>query len=174
MAIVFETKRLLARELTLKDAEFLYPILSDAETMRFYPSPYNMEGVQRWIYRSLESYKKNSFGLWAIILKESNQFIGQCGISLQNIDGKIVPEIGYHIHKDFWNKGYATEAALGSLNYGFKTLKLGKIYIHTSINNIPAQRIAEKLGMNKQFVYDKYLETFKVTWPIVVYSTQNI
>ena len=170
---IFETERLFARALNLNDAEFLYPILSDKETMKYYPAPYDIEGVQNWINRSLISYKKNGFGLWAIINKESNIFIGQCGISLQNIDGKIVPEIGYHMHKDFWNKGYATEAALGSLNYGFETLKLDKIYIHTYVNNIPAQRVAEKLGMTKQFVYDKYLKTFKVTWPIVVYSSSR-
>ncbi|MEJ2114220.1 MAG: GNAT family N-acetyltransferase, partial [Flavobacteriaceae bacterium] len=101
----FETERLFARALNLNDAKFLYPILSDMETMKYYPAPYDMKGVKNWINRSIENYKKNGFGLWAILLKETNEFIGQCGITLQNINGNIVPEIGYHIRKDFWNQG---------------------------------------------------------------------
>lgn len=138
--------------------------------MQYYPSPYDITGVTDWIDRSLNSYKQNGFGLWAVILKETNEFIGQCGISIQNINGDLVPEIGYHIKKSHWNKGYATEAAKGCLKYGFDSLKLDTIFIHTYIKNLPSQRIAEKLGMEKTIEYGKYLERHNLTWRHVVYS----
>lgn len=167
---ITETDRLLLRQLTEDDALLLYPILSDSETMRFYPSPYDMPAVLNWVQKSILSYEANGFGLWAIILKKSNQFIGQCGISLQNINGKRVPEIGYHIHKSYWGNGLASEAAKGCLKYGFNHLRLEEIFIHTYIKNIPSQRVAEKIGMQKRFEYDKKLANHDLIWRHVVYS----
>lgn len=167
---IAETNRLILRELQIEDAYLLHQILSDKETMTYYPSTYDMAGAMKWIERSMSSYKENGFGLWAVILKSSNEFIGQCGISLQNIHGDIVPEIGYHIHKNFWNKGYATEAAKASLNVGFNDLGLKEIFIHTYIKNIPSQRVAEKIGMTELFKYDKLLVSHNLIWEHVVYS----
>ena len=86
-----ETERLLLRAYTEEDFTALREILSDAETMKYYPKPYDDAGVMRWIRWCMDSYEKNSFGLWAIELKESGTFIGDCGISLQNIDGEDMP-----------------------------------------------------------------------------------
>ncbi|WP_299225947.1 GNAT family N-acetyltransferase [uncultured Psychroserpens sp.] len=171
--IILETDRLELRTLNYNDVTLLYPILSDEKTMAFYPSTYNIEKVTRWINKSINSYRTNGFGLWAVILKETNTFIGQCGISLQDINGNIVPEIGYQIDKHYWNKGYAAEAAFGCLKYGFQTLKLDELFIHTYIKNKPSQRVAEKIGMSKNFVYEKQLKTFDVIWEHVVYSIKN-
>lgn len=170
---VIETDRLILRKLRIEDAPFLYQILSDNETMIFYPSPYDMNSVMKWINKSINSYTENNFGLWAIILKESSQFLGQCGISLQDINGNFVPEIGYHIDKNFWNKAYATEAAKASLSCGFEHLKLDEIFIHTYINNIPSQRVAEKIGMKKLFEYEKNLTAQNIKWKHVVFSSKN-
>ena len=95
--MILETKRLVIREYTPKDFDALYEILSDAETMKYYPNPYDENGVRRWIDWCIGSYKQNGFGLWALELKETGEFIGDCGISMQNIDGEILPEIGYHV-----------------------------------------------------------------------------
>ena len=78
--------------------------------MKYYEKPYDDEGVKRWLNWCMKSYQDNGFGLFAIELKETGQFIGDCGLSLQNIDGEILPEIGYHINKNFWRNGYAKEA----------------------------------------------------------------
>ena len=138
--------------------------------MQYYPAPYNKDGVDHWISRSLASYQNNGFGLWAVILKESNRFIGQCGITLQDIDGSSVPEIGYHIHKKFWGQGYATEAARACMVYGFEQLKFDRIFIHTYIKNIPSQRVAEKIGMRKVKEYDKHIQSHNLVWRHVVYE----
>ena len=170
MKKIIETDRLILRELSLDDTDSLYIILSDEETMKHYPKPYTKEETKGWIERSIKSYKEFGYGLWAVILKESNQFIGQCGISSQDIDGKVVPEIGYHINKKFWNKGYATEAAGACLEYGFTKLSLNEIFIHTYIKNIPSTKIAEKIGMIKRKEYAKVIKKDNVLMQHVVYS----
>ncbi len=152
---VIETARLFLRPQTEDDLEPLCTILSDKETMRYYPRPYGRDEVQSWIRRSMRSYEENNYGLWAVILKESNRYIGQCGISLQDIDGERVPEIGYHLNKAYWNNGLATEAAAACLRYGFDVLHLECLYIHTSVRNVSSRRVAEKLGMRKIKEYDK-------------------
>ena len=96
--MVMETERLLLREYTPEDFDTLYEILSDPETMRHYPAPFDAERTKRWIDWNLENYEKYGFGLWAVVLKETGEFIGDCGITIQNIDGEMLPEIGYHIH----------------------------------------------------------------------------
>lgn len=171
--MILETEHLILRELTLHDLPDLYPILSDEETMQFYPRPYNREEVREWIERSLTSYKEHNFGLWAIELKQSGVFIGQCGITLQNINGKSVPEIGYHIDRRYWNMGYGTEAARGCLDYGFDQLKLDEIFIHTYTKNLPSIRIAQKLEMHLQMEYDKVCGG-ELIMPHVVYSKKII
>jgi len=107
--MILQTKRLNIREYTPDDFDALYEILSDEETMKYYPKPYDENGVNRWINGCIDSYKQNGFGLWALELRETGAFIGDCGISMQNIDGEILPEIGYHVHKNYWRQGYAKE-----------------------------------------------------------------
>ena len=165
-----ESKRLKLRELNENDEVFLYNILSDKETMLYYPAPYDIDSIRNNIQRSIKSYKENGFGLWGVILKEQNKFIGQCGITKQDIDGVIVPEIGYHINKEFWRKGFATEASIASLKYGFERLGLNEIYIHTYVKNIPSKRVAEKLHMNQVKEFEKYIKNYNIFMRHVVYK----
>lgn len=166
-----ETERLKLRELNGNDDKFLYDILSDEETMKYYPAPYDINRVRKSIKSSIVSYKENQFGLWGVILKEQDKFIGECGITKQNIDGFIVPEIGYHINKKFWRKGFAAEASIACLKYGFEKLKLSEIYIHTYVKNIPSIRVAEKLKMNRIKEFDKYSNDYNIYMKHVVYKT---
>ena len=115
-----ETKRLIFREFLEDDFDDLYEILSDFETMKHYPKPFDKEMVVHWIEWNIENYNVFGFGLWAVILKENGKLIGDCGITMQNIDGKIKPEIGYHINKKYQNNGFATEAARKCKDYKFE------------------------------------------------------
>lgn len=171
--LVIETERLILRQLQQEDADDLYVILSDPVTMQYYPRPYTKQETKDWIERSIKSYQEKGYGLWAVILKENNIFIGQCGISDQNINGKVVPEIGYQIYRTFWNKGYGTEAARASLQFGFNDLDLDEIYIHTYIKNLPSIKIAEKLGMIKTVEYEKVVSKNNETMRHVVYSLKR-
>ncbi|MEO1051646.1 MAG: GNAT family N-acetyltransferase [Bacteroidota bacterium] len=167
--IILETNRLALRCLTVNDVKPLEKVLSDPETMEFYPAIYQADEIKLWIEKSIKSYERNNYGLWGIVHKEDDRLIGQCGISDQEIDGEIVQEIGYQLHKDYWNQGIATEAAGACLQYGFDRLGLDELYIHTYIKNAPSQRVAEKIGMDKLKVYDKHLKTYDLIWPHVVY-----
>ena len=151
---IIDTERLYLRELFLDDKKELMKVLSDSESMKFYPHPFSEEEVEKWIQWSIENYKKYQHGLWAVILKESEVFIGDCGITMQDIDNEILPEIGFHIMKEYWNQGYATEAALACKEYAFKVLHYPKIYSYTTLTNIPSQKVAQKIGM----VFYKYFE----------------
>ena len=71
--------------------------MSDKETMVHYPKPFDEEKVRSWIQWNLENYAKYGFGLWAVVLKKTGEMIGDCGVTIQNIDGELLPEIGYHI-----------------------------------------------------------------------------
>ncbi len=143
----FETSRLILRPITQNDFDSWYEILSDAHTMRHYPKPYDAAGVQRWIDWTLNNYRQYGFGLWAVTLKENRKFIGDCGITMQNINGQMLPEIGYHIHKAYWRKGYASEAALKCMEYAFDTLHFPAVYSYMTSANAASYGVAVKNGM---------------------------
>lgn len=142
-----ETKRLILRELIKDDLEDLHEILSDTESMKHYPEPFTREKSMRWIEWNLENYATYGFGLWGVILKDKNLFLGDCGITMQRINGDMEPEIGYHINRDYTGKGYATEAAQACRNYAFDVLKFQKIYSYMKYTNIASQKVAVKNGM---------------------------
>jgi len=145
--MILETKRLILRTLTLADADEWFKILSDPESMKQYPNTLTMEQTIAWIEKNTLRYTKEGFGLWAAICKESNQFVGDCGITMQLIDGELVPEIGYHINRNHTGKGLATEAAIACRDYAFNVLNLESIYSYMKYTNIGSYRVAEKNGM---------------------------
>lgn len=144
---IIETERLYLRELLINDKKELIQVLSDPESMRFYPHPFSEEEVEKWIQWNIENYKKYKHGLWAVILKEGDVFIGDCGITMQNIGHETIPEIGFHIIKEYCNRGFASEAALACKEYAFKVLQYPKVFSYTTIRNISSQKVAEKIGM---------------------------
>ena len=152
--MIIETKRLVLREYTLDDFDALYEILSDPETMKHYPKPYDENGVLRWLNWSLDNYEKYGFGLWAIMLKESNTFIGDCGITMQIIDGEELPEIGYHIHKDYWRQGYAKEAATAVRDWAFHNTTFDCMYSYMNSTNVASYSTAKSIGMNRVKEFD--------------------
>jgi RimJ/RimL family protein N-acetyltransferase len=151
---IIETKRLYLRELVIDDKKELMRVLADPESMKYYPHPFREEEVEKWIQWNIENYQKYKHGLWAVILKEGGVFVGDCGITMQNIDNEMVPEIGFHIMKEYCNQGFATEAALACKEYAFKVLHYPKIFSYTSVGNIPSQKVAGKIGM----LFYKYFE----------------
>ena len=146
---IIETDRLILREYTMDDFDDLYEILSDPETMAHYPSPYDADGTVRWLKWSLDNYQKYGFGLWAIELKRSGKFIGDCGITMQNIDGQNLPEIGYHINKNYWRQGYAKEAAKAVRDWIFKNTSFYEVYSYMTYTNIASYSTAASVGMKR-------------------------
>ena len=164
--MIMETARLILREYTMDDFDNLYQILSDPETMKHYPKPYDEKGTIRWLEWSINNYKQYGFGLWAIELKETKEFIGDCGITLQNIDNELLPEIGYHINKKHWKKGYAKEAGLAVLNWGFNNTNYEDFYSYMNNTNVASYSTAASIGMEKIKEYideDEFLFVYKIT-----------
>ena len=104
--MVMETERLLLREYTPEDFDTLYEILSDPETMRHYPAPFDAERTKRWIDWNLENYEKYGFGLWAVVLKETGEFIGDCGITRSAIIS--IKSTGGGAMQKKWPRPYGT------------------------------------------------------------------
>lgn len=146
---VIETERLILREYSAEDFEPLYEILSDAETMQHYPAPFDEEKTRRWITWNQQNYAEHGFGLWAVVLKETGKFIGDCGVSLQNIDGEMLPEIGYHIHKMYWRRGFGKEAAGAVRDWVFQNTEFDIIYSYMKYTNVGSCSTALANGMKK-------------------------
>jgi RimJ/RimL family protein N-acetyltransferase len=144
---ILETNRLFLRELVFEDSVELSKILSDNESMKYYPRAFSKDEVRKWIEWNIDNYQKFGHGLWAVILKDSNVFLGDCGITIQDIEGNKLPELGYHIRTEYQNKGYATEVAKACMDYAFNSLNIDKLYTYTKIDNIPSRKVAEKNGM---------------------------
>ncbi len=160
--ILLETEMLCLREYTQDDFVGLRNIISDEETMKYYPRPYDEAGVQRWLDWSFDNYKKHGFGLWAIELKATGEFVGDAGITLQHIDGQWLPEIGYHVNKSFWRRGIASEAARAARDWAFTNRDFPALYSYMTVENIPSQATARSLGMTKIKEYIDGEETLAV------------
>ena len=146
-ACILETQRLFLREMTEGDYHDLAAILQDAETMYAYEHAFSEEEVWDWLRRQQERYRKDGFGLWAAVEKRTGEMVGQAGITLQEIEGERLPEIGYLLKRRHWHKGYASEAAAGCRRYAFETLRLPRVYSIIRENNLPSRRVAERGGM---------------------------
>ena len=152
---ILETSRLILREFSAQDVDALSLVLSDPEAMRFYPAPFDRAGVEDWIARNRRRYSEVGHGLWAMVLKSNGEMIGDCGLTVQDVEGANEIEIGYHVRRDFWGQGLATEAARACRDYGFVRLPAKRLVSLIRPENTPSRRVAEKNGMTvwKQIVW---------------------
>ena len=145
--LILETQRLILRQIEADDLPDLHRMFSDSITMSFWPSPFSLEATRNWINRSRESYHTYGFGRYAVILKEADLLIGDCGIMRSEIDGQLENDLGYILFHAFWKHGYATEAAEACTRYGFDTLHLSRICANMPVDHIASRRVAENIGM---------------------------
>ena len=142
-----ETERLILREMVPSDFDALYKVWGDWDIMQHYPYTFDEKRVREWIERNMERYQIFGFGLWALVLKETGEVIGDCGLSMQNIGGKIKPEIGYHIRKDQQRKGYAKEAARACRDWAFENTPFTMLFSYMKYTNIGSYSTAMANGM---------------------------
>jgi ribosomal-protein-alanine N-acetyltransferase len=145
--LILETPRLALREMSLDDLDFVAAMLAHPEVMRYYPQRYSREGAQAWIERQLGRYARDGHGLWLVEDRATGEPVGQVGLCLQLVEGVEEPEIGYLIHRPFWRRGLAAEAALGVRTWAFDTLGVERVTSLIRPENLPSQGVARKIGM---------------------------
>ncbi len=150
VSMILQTRRLFFRELTQADLRDLKEILQDPEVVYAYEHEFTDADVQAWLDRQRMRYARYGFGLWALILKETGEMVGQAGLTMQPVDSEEVLEIGYLLKKRFWHNGYACEAAEACRQYAFAKLNADKVYSIIRTDNISSMRVARKIGMRKE------------------------
>ena len=161
--MIIETERLYLREMTEDDFEALNKVLADSDIMQHYPYAFDESRVRNWIQRNMERYRIFGFGLWAVCLKETGEMIGDCGLTMQLINGQIKPEIGYHIRADKQRKGYAKEAAAAVRDWTFHNTPFNVIYSYMKHTNLPSYKTAMSWGCKQVDEFeDKMNEITKV------------
>ena len=158
MKIFLETERLILRELLETDDAGMFELDSDKDVHKYLGNqPFtNIENSREMIRFIRKQYEDNGIGRWAMINNETNEFMGWTGLKLvKDLTNYHINyyDVGYRLIKRFWGKGYATESAKASIDYGFNELKLTDMFAMADVNNSASRHVLEKSGL-------KYVEDF--------------
>ena len=163
---IFTTSRLYLRETTAQDAAVMFALNSDPEVLRYTgDEPFeSIEEVANFL-SNYQDFKKNNMGRWAVVRKDDEAILGWCGLKLHT-NGLV--DLGFRLFKKYWNQGYATEASLGCLAYGFETLLLTEIVGRVVPANMASARVLKKIGMHfSHFEVDEHhgeqIAIYKIT-----------
>lgn len=167
--IILETKRLILRHMEIGDLASLYAFYSDPEVRRYFPDgTLTLEETREEVEWFLNGHPKfPDLGLWATVLKKTNQLIGRCGLLHWTIDGQDEIEVAYLLGKEYWGQGFGTEAAQGVLDYGFQKLGLSRLICLIDQENLASIKVATKIGMT----FEK--EGADELGPFLLYSTHK-
>lgn len=169
--MILETERLYLREMNQEDFPSLCKILQDKDVMYAYEHAFDDDEAQGWLDKQIMRYRQYGFGLWAVILKETGEMIGQCGLTMQDCNNKQVLEVGYLFQKAFWHKGYASEAAIACKKYAFEVLHADEVFSIIRDTNIASQNVAKRNGMT---VTDRFIKHYYgVDMPHLVFSIKR-
>ena len=150
----------------MSDANALFGVFDDAEVMRFGDGPQTLSWIRDWLRRGLDSYRKPSgIGPWAVVEKNSREFIGYCGLFyFPDVGGQPEIEIGYRLARVWWGRGYATEAAMAARDYAFNVVERTRLIAMIDPQNTASIRMAEKIGMRyeKDVMFEGYTHPDRV------------
>lgn len=169
--MIIETERLILRKMDNGDYSALCKILQDEDVMYAYEHAFSDDEVDQWLKKQIVRYETDGIGLWAVVLKENGEVIGQCGLTKQLWWGENVVEIGYLFRKDFWHKGYATEAAIACKDYAFNRLGEKRVYSIIRDLNLPSRRVALRNGMKVCGVQVKHY--YGIDMPHLIYCVSD-
>lgn len=146
-----ETSRLLLRDWKEEDIPAFVRLNSDEKAMEYFLDTLSYEETVGFYHRIQEEFETCGYGLYAVERKEDGTFMGYVGLHRITFDIEIVPavEIGWRLLPEYWNRGYATEAALACLDYARDRLKMKELYSFTSLLNKRSERVMQKIGMKR-------------------------
>jgi RimJ/RimL family protein N-acetyltransferase len=149
--IEFSTERLRLRQWREPDLEPFAHMNVDPRVMEFFPNLLDRAASDAMFERIESKMLANGWGIWAVESKQDKQFIGAVGLQIPDTDLPFLPcvEIAWRLAFDYWGKGYATEAAQGSLRIGFEILELAEIVSFTAVGNCRSRAVMERLHMKK-------------------------
>jgi len=147
VSFILETARLRLREFTMNDADVMETVLGDPVAMQYYPAAFDRRGVEAWIEKNMARYQRDGHSLWAMLLKDTGELIGDCGCAVQEVEGRNEIEVGYHVRRDLWGNGYATEAARACMEYAFAKIGAERVISMIRPENVQSRRVAEKNGL---------------------------
>ena len=152
MEIYIETERLLLRSWKHEDREPFAELNGNRNVMKYFPATLSVDESSAFVDRINTEFEETGFGLYAVELKESGEFIGYVGFHRFTFDAPFSPgwEIGWRISDRFWHKGYATESAKACLDYASERHFCGRLYSFTSVQNIPSENVMKRIGMRYQ------------------------
>ena len=172
-----QTPRLILRQWQESDYPAFIEMGQDAEVMRYFPTPLTPEQSLQFIQKVTRQIDQHGWGLWAVELKETKEFIGFIGLQPQPDLFEFSPciEIGWRLAQKYWHQGYATEGARAVLDYAFNTLDLNKVVSFTATVNTPSEAVIKKIGMVKtqEFQYPKLPEDHPLCWHVLYEINQN-
>lgn len=123
-------------------------LLGDPEVMRFYPSPKSTEDAANWIRWNQNNYAEYGYGLW-IIETHEGEFVGDCGLTWQLVNGARKLEVGYHVRSDLQGQGLATEAATACRSFAENNTEATELVAIIHPDNRASERVAMKIGMHR-------------------------
>lgn len=147
MSLPPPTARLAFREMVPSDVEDMAALLGDPQVMRYYAHRLSRDQASGWIARNQRRYREDGFGLWLLTMRTTGEYVGDCGLTLQHVDGMIEMEVGYHVRASLQGRGLATEAAWACRDYARDVLGAERLIAIIHPQNRPSQRVAEHLGM---------------------------
>ncbi len=142
-----QTDRLILRELEPGDTDAMFDFIGDPEAMRYFPSVGTREDAAAFIERNRQRYRIFGYGLWAVVLRESGEVLGDCGPTWHEIQDELQLEVGYHFRRKFWGHGYASEAARAVVRWCFENVQVEHLISLIRPENLPSRRVAERNGM---------------------------
>jgi RimJ/RimL family protein N-acetyltransferase len=144
------TERLLLRQWREADLEPFAALNADPETMRYFPALPSREESDALVARARAQIEEEGWGLWAVEVEGGSSFVGFVGLARPSFEEHFTPavEVGWRLAREYWGRGYATEAGRAALGYGFEDLGLDEIVSFTSERNEPSWRVMERLGMS--------------------------
>ena len=168
MHIIFETPRLYLRRFTLADTPLIYQLNSKPEVLQYLHEPLVRDEVHAGEVLAniiLPQYEQH-LGRWATFIKDSDEFIGWCGLKHRPERNEI--DLGYRFLPAYWGKGYATEAAKHTIEHGFKNLQLQSISGMAHIENSASLNVLQKIGM--RYIKDDMVDDC----PVKIFIAENV
>ena len=156
MVYIFESERLGFRQWNTSDLQPFALMMADDRVMEFFPAKNDLNETVDFIKRKSAHFEQHGFGLYAVDLLETGQFIGYIGFQWFDFDVPFAPgiEIGWRLSPKVWGQGLATEGAKACLRHGWSVLGFQKIYTFTALKNKRSERVMEKIGMRKTGEFD--------------------